>query len=88
MVPLDYSAKSVKEFLLVPYMPSCAHVPPPPANMIINVTLSAKRNKVPSYYPVEVVGELKIAKNAKVQDQYLPEGTFALSAKTVEEITE
>ncbi|MBY0413174.1 MAG: DUF3299 domain-containing protein, partial [Bdellovibrionales bacterium] len=30
MMPLDYEAKEVVEFLFMPYVPSCMHVPPPP----------------------------------------------------------
>ena len=87
MIPLDYSAKSIKEFLLVPYIPSCAHVPPPPANMIISVDLKAKGIK-PSYYPIEVIGTINIAKNVKIKDEYMPEGSYSLVAKSVSEITE
>jgi uncharacterized protein len=36
-VPLDFEATTVKEFLLVPYVGACIHVPPPPADQIIYV---------------------------------------------------
>ena len=38
LVPLDFDAEVVKEFLLVPYFGACIHVPPPPANQIVYVT--------------------------------------------------
>lgn len=38
IVPLEYTGKRIKEFLLVPYFGACVHVPPPPANQIIAVT--------------------------------------------------
>lgn len=38
IVPLEFGKKEVKEFLLVPYFGACIHVPPPPANQIIDVT--------------------------------------------------
>ena len=37
IVPLEYTQKDVKEFLLVPYFGACIHVPPPPSNQIIHV---------------------------------------------------
>ena len=44
MIPLDYSAKSIKEFLLVPYIPSCAHVPPPSGEYDYQCRLKSERN--------------------------------------------
>jgi len=38
VVPLEIDAKSVSEFLLVPYFGACIHVPPPPANQTVLVT--------------------------------------------------
>ena len=37
VVPLDFEATNVKEFLLVPFVGACIHVPPPPPNQIIYV---------------------------------------------------
>ena len=37
VVPLDFEATTVKEFLLVPFVGACIHVPPPPANQIVYV---------------------------------------------------
>jgi hypothetical protein len=37
VVPLDFEATAVKEFLLVPYVGACIHVPPPPVDQIIYV---------------------------------------------------
>ena len=38
VVPLDYGPDGTKEFLLVPYVGACIHVPPPPPNQIVFVT--------------------------------------------------
>jgi len=38
VVPLDFEAEKIREFLLVPYFGACIHVPPPPANQIVFVT--------------------------------------------------
>jgi uncharacterized protein len=40
IVPLDFNATQVKEFLLVPFVGACIHVPPPPANQIIYVKVA------------------------------------------------
>ncbi|MCP5420330.1 MAG: DUF3299 domain-containing protein [Gammaproteobacteria bacterium] len=37
VVPLEYSATDVSEFLLVPYFGACIHVPPPPSNQVVYV---------------------------------------------------
>ena len=37
VVPLDFEATTIKEFLLVPFVGACIHVPPPPANQIVYV---------------------------------------------------
>ena len=37
VVPLEGDAKSIREFLLVPYFGACIHVPPPPANQLVLV---------------------------------------------------
>lgn len=37
VVALDFEATAVKEFLLVPYVGACIHVPPPPVDQIIYV---------------------------------------------------
>ena len=48
--------------------------------MIISVDLKAKGIK-PSYYPVEVIGTLSIAKTVKIKDEYMPEGSYSMAAK-------
>jgi len=35
IVPLDFESDSVREFLLVPFIGACIHVPPPPANQVV-----------------------------------------------------
>lgn len=39
VVPLETDAKSIQEFLLVPYYGACIHVPPPPANQTVYVVM-------------------------------------------------
>lgn len=61
VVPLDIQSTTVKEFLLVPYVGACIHVPPPPANQIIYVTSADGIEIGGTFDPVYVTGTIKIA---------------------------
>lgn len=39
VVPLETDGQSTSQFLLVPYYGACIHVPPPPANQTVHVTM-------------------------------------------------
>jgi hypothetical protein len=39
VVPLETDAKTIQEFLLVPYYGACIHTPPPPANQTVYVVM-------------------------------------------------
>jgi uncharacterized protein len=75
LLPLELSGKRVKEFLLVPYVGACIHVPPPPPNQIINVTMANKKGykhkKI--YEPVLITGVLKI--NSVTKNLFLSDGS-------------
>ena len=58
LLPLDFAPEGVSEFLLVPYVGACIHVPAPPANQIVLVTLSEKMKVEEIYTPVEITGVL------------------------------
>ena len=92
MIPLEYSDQDLSEFLLVPYVPSCMHVPPPPENQIIHVKLSNFKQKA-SWYPILVKGKLTLAKikTTKVKkekdefEETLPEAFFEIIADKITE---
>jgi hypothetical protein len=56
VVPLDFQATEVTEFLLVPYFGACIHVPPPPPNQIVYVTVEEGFAVPEMYDPVYVTG--------------------------------
>lgn len=61
LLPLNLSGSAVTEFLLVPYVGACIHVPPPPPNQII---YSVSAHPVPyridkPFIPVSVTGRIK-----------------------------
>ena len=59
VVPLDFEASSVKEFLLVPFVGACIHVPPPPANQIVYVQMPKGFQVKSMFEPVYVTGRMK-----------------------------
>ena len=80
IVPLDFDATSVKEFLLVPFVGACIHVPPPPANQIIYVT-SAKGIEVGKVFdPVYVTGTMSVS----FTSTGLADAGYSISADQVE----
>ncbi|MGA9766370.1 MAG: DUF3299 domain-containing protein [Rhodomicrobium sp.] len=80
VVPLDFEATNVKEFLLVPFVGACIHVPPPPPNQIIYVKAAKGFDVEGSFDPVWVTGTLKVA------SQYtgLAETGYTIDADKVE----
>lgn len=59
LLPLEFSDKGVTDFLLVPYVGACVHVPPPPANQIVFVRLAKKFRINELFTPVWVSGKLQ-----------------------------
>lgn len=63
VAPLDFSEQaSLQEFLLVPYFGACIHVPPPPANQIIYITLKKPAKGLHTFSTVWVYGTITIDK--------------------------
>src|SRR5262249_18505408 len=60
VVSLDFDATRVKEFLLVPFVGACIHVPPPPANQIVYVKSADGFEVSGMFEPVWVTGTLKV----------------------------
>lgn len=54
-LPLEFSGEKVSEYLLVPYVGACIHVPPPPANQIIYGKLAQPIDMPRSLYTVVTV---------------------------------
>jgi hypothetical protein len=75
MMPLDYEAKEVVEFLFMPYVPACMHVPPPPANQLVLVKMKKGSKIKPSFYPIELSGKILVEANADLESSYKMEGS-------------
>ena len=61
VLPLDFINTNVKEFLLVPYVGACIHVPPPPPNQIIYVTSEDGIEVGGMFEPMWITGKLETA---------------------------
>jgi hypothetical protein len=58
VTPLAFEGSRVSQFLLVPYVGACIHVPPPPANQIVFVAGFSGYKPEGMLYPVWVTGRL------------------------------
>ena len=65
LLPLEFSDEGVTDFLLVPYVGACIHVPPPPANQIVFVRLTKKFKVDDLFTAVWVSGQLKTKATSK-----------------------
>ena len=80
LIPLHYEAREFKEFMLVPYIGACIHVPPPPPNQIIYVLTAQPWSSESMWDPVWVSGII----NINSQETYLAEVGYELIAYEVE----
>lgn len=83
VVPLDFEATSVKEFLLVPFVGACIHVPPPPSNQIIYVKSAEGFEITGAFDPVTVTGTLK----TETAFTGLADAGYSIEAQQVEPMT-
>lgn len=79
VVPLDFDATTVKEFLLVPFVGACIHVPPPPANQIIYVKTDKGFEVGGQFDPVTVTGKI----NTSVAFTGLADAGYTITADSV-----
>ncbi len=80
LLPLDFGSEGSKQFLLVPYVGACIHVPPPPPNQIVLVTTEKPYQSQGLFEPVWVTGLF----NAAVTSTEYAEVAYALSARDIE----
>lgn len=80
IVPLDDFAEEVTEFLLVPYFGACVHLPPPPPNQMVFVTMKGgRKHKVGWWDPVYIEGPLTIEQ----YDSFYGAAGFQMVAESV-----
>ncbi len=59
LVPLEWGMDALKEFLFVPWFGACLHVPPPPPNQIIRVTLEKGVPEREMFEAQQITGRLR-----------------------------
>ena len=85
VAPLDFLiGGELAEFLLVPYFGACIHVPPPPANQIIYVTLAKPRVGFQVMDEGWVYGRLEIEKTGS----NLADSGYKMKADAIEQYVE
>ncbi len=88
LLPLEYAEEKTTEFLLVPYVGACIHVPPPPPNQIVHVHYPEGFRPESLFTAVRVAG--KMWARTSMQSLYLVDGTadipvgYSLDATSVE----
>lgn len=80
IIPLEMDGTGVTQFLLVPYVGACIHVPPPPANQLVYVTAEKPWPSDGLWDPVWVVGEMK----TQLQSTDLGQTGYLLNADKME----
>lgn len=87
IIPMEFDEqRRIKELLLVPFIPSCMHVPPPPANQMIHVKLNEGKMIEDIFIPIEAVGHLKIAKGKFFEDQLVT--SYEMDVRSLEVLTD
>lgn len=81
MVPLDFEAARVRNFLLVPFVGACIHVPPPPPNQIVFVQGTRDFAVTDLWTPITVTGVF----NRGIFTSDLAEAGYTIAAETVQE---
>ena len=80
LVPITLEGEKLKEFLMVPYFGACIHVPPPPPNQVVFVSLPEAVRVEDPYGPHWVTGVLSVAGSSTE----LAEAAYTLAGERVE----
>ena len=64
-LPLEYTGAEISEFLLVPYVGACIHVPPPPPNQIVYVRFAEGFESAGLFTPVLVAGRISAGRSSQ-----------------------
>ena len=80
IVPLDHIGFGVTEFMLVPFVGACIHVPPPPPNQLVYVTTEEPWDAMTLWEPVWVTGKIIV----KAQTNIWAETGYQISADEID----
>jgi hypothetical protein len=79
IIPLQYDSTGTTEFILVPYIGACIHVPPPPANQLILVTTEEPWQTSGLWEAIWVTGTLR----TQLQSTELADIGYALTSEEI-----
>ena len=80
VIPIEVGAEGVTDFILVPYVGACIHVPPPPPNQLIFATSEKPWPSDQLWDPVWVVGTMR----TQLQSRALAETGYSLKVESIE----
>jgi hypothetical protein len=80
LVPITLEGEKLKDFLMVPYFGACIHVPPPPPNQVVFVSLPEPVAVEDPYGPHWVTGVL----STSASSTELAEAAYTLAGERVE----
>lgn len=80
IIPLEYSGRGVTDFILVPYVGACIHVPPPPPNQLVLAHTEKPWPEADLWEPVWVTGLMR----TRLQTTELAETGYTLRADFME----
>jgi len=85
ITPLEYNEQStLKEFLLVPFVGACIHVPPPPANQIVHAKTEKGIKSKGMYEAVWATGVIR----TETVKSALAESGYRLEVETIKPYTQ
>ena len=80
ILPMEFTSDGVTDFILVPYVGACIHVPPPPPNQLVFVTTETPWATDALWDPVWVHGPLR----ASLQTTDIADIGYEISAERIE----
>ena len=84
VTPVGFDEENITEFLFVPYLGACIHVPPPPANQIVYVNNASGLEPEQLWEPVWIIGIIQ----AKAVSTALADVGYSIIGAKVEPYTE
>jgi hypothetical protein len=60
LLPLEFDPQGTKEFLLVPFVGACIHVPPPPPNQVIYIKSTSPYRAADLFEGVLITGRMRV----------------------------
>ncbi len=83
LIPLEFDGTGGTEFLLVPFVGACIHVPPPPPNQMVHALADRPHNIAGLFEPVYAVGTL----HAVYAETELAQASYQLNVTEFEEVS-